>query len=344
MSEITLKQLADHVGGKVSGNGELVINAVATIDTAKADEITFFNNEKYLPKLQTTKAGAVIVPKELQSPASLLIADDPYYAFMQIVVFLHGHREHKACGISEKASIADTAKIGDGCNIGEFAVISDGASIGDNCNIYPGVFIGPNTTVGSDCVIYANAVVYNNSIVGDRVIIHANATVGQDGYGFATHNGVHHKIPQIGRVILEDDVEIGSNTVVERGTLDDTIVGAGTKVGDAVAIGHGAVIGAHCLIVPQAGIAGSVTLGHHCVVGGQVGMVGHIKIGNMVRVGAQSGVTNDVPDGATVLGTPAVEVNLKKRMYAAERDLPNMRKKLKRIDRRLNKLEEAGQE
>ena len=341
MSGITLKQLAEHVGGTVSGDGDLVINAVATIDTAKPDEITFFSNEKYLPKLMTTSAGAVIVSQQLESPASLLIADDPYYAFMQIVVFLHGHREHKAGGISPKASIAKTATVGDNCNIGEFAVISDGATIGDNCNVYPGVFIGPNTTIGSDCVIYPNAVVYDNIIVGDRVIIHANAAVGQDGYGFATHDGVHHKIPQIGRVVLEDDVEIGSGTVVERGTLDDTIIGKGTKVGDSVAIGHGAVIGPHCLIVPQVGIAGSATLGHHCVIGGQAGMVGHIRIGNMVKVGAQAGVTNDVPDGATVLGSPAVDYNLKKRMWAAERDLPNMRKNLKVIDKRLKKLEEA---
>jgi UDP-3-O-[3-hydroxymyristoyl] glucosamine N-acyltransferase len=344
MSEITLKQLAEHVGGTVSGDGELVINAVATIDAAKAGEITFFSNEKYLPKLKTTNASAVIVPQEMESPASLLIADDPYYAFMQIVVFLHGHREHNAGGISKKASIAKTASIGDGCNIGDFAVISEGASVDDNCNIYPGVFIGPNTAIGCDCIIYPNAAVYDNCVVGDRVIIHANATVGQDGFGFATHNGIHHKIPQIGRVILEDDVEIGSNTIVERGTLEDTIVGAGTKVGDAVAIGHGAVIGPHCLIVPQAGIAGSATLGHHCVIGGQAGMVGHIKIGNLVKVGAKAGISNDVPDGATVLGTPAVDFNLKKRMWVAERDLPNMRKKLKIIDKRLNKLEETDKE
>ena len=165
--------------------------------------------------------------------------------------------------------------------------------------------------------------------------------MGQDGFGFATHNGEHYKIPQIGKVILEDDVEIGATAVIERGTLEETIIGKGTKIGDAVTVGHGAVIGPHCLIVPQAGIAGSATLGHHVVVGGQAGMAGHIKIGNMVRIGAQSGISNDVPDGATVLGTPAVDFITRKRIWAAERDLPKMRGRLKRIEKQLAKLQEA---
>ena len=343
MQSKTLKELADHVGGTVIGDENLVINSVATLDNARADQITFFSNEKYLPKVKTASAGAVIVPKELESPASLLIADDPYYALMQIVVLIHGHRPHNVGGISEKASIADSASIGKGTNIHDFATISDNATIGDDCNIYPGAFIGPNTSVGNGCIIYPNAAVYDNITIGDRVIIHANASVGQDGYGFATHKGVHHKIPQIGHVILEDDVEIGSGTAVERGTLDDTVIGAGTKIGDLVTVGHGAVIGPHCLIVPQAGIAGSVTMGHHCVVGGQAGMTGHITIGNMVRIGAQSGVAHNVPDGKTILGTPAVDASLAKRTWIAQYKLPEMNKRFKRIEKRLNKVEEAGE-
>lgn len=341
MSNITLKQLAEHVGGSVVGDGGIVINSVATIDSAGADQITFLSNEKYLPKVKTTNAGAVIVSKELESSASLLVAKDPYYAFMQIVVFIHGHRQHKKDGVSEKASISDSVTIGKKTNIHDFAMISDNVTIGENCNIYPGVFVGPNTTIGNGCVIYPNVVIYDDITIGDRVIIHANAVIGQDGYGFATHQGIHHKIPQIGKVIIEDDVEIGSCSVVERGTLDETVIGTGSKLGDAVTIGHGAVVGPHCLIVPQAGISGSVTLGHHCVVGGQAGMVGHIKIGNLVKIGAQSGVSNDVPDGATILGSPAVDFTLKKRMYVAERGLPDMRKKFKLIEKRLKKLEEA---
>ena len=174
---------------------------------------------------------------------------------------------------------------------------------------------------------------------GDRVIIHANATVGVDGYGFATHKGVHHKIPQIGRVILEDDVEIGACSSIERGTLEDTVIGAGTKVGDMVAIGHGTRIGPHCLLVPQVGIAGSTTVGHHCVFGGQVGINGHIKIGNMVTVAAQSGVGGDLPDGATVFGSPAIESNLAKRVYLTLSSLPEMKKKIRKLEKKLKKME-----
>jgi UDP-3-O-[3-hydroxymyristoyl] glucosamine N-acyltransferase len=263
---------------------------------------------------------------------------------MQIVVLLHGHRKHKQVGVSERASIAKTAKLGANCNIYDFAVISDGARVGKNCCLYPGAFIGPDVKMGDDCIVYPNAVIYDGCEVGSRVIIHANAAVGEDGYGFATHKGEHHKIPQIGRVVLEDDVEIGACCTIERATLGDTIIGKGTKVGDMVAIGHGAKIGPHCLLVPQVGISGSATLGHHCVLAGQVGVVGHIKIGNMVTIGAQSGVANDIPDGATILGSPAVEANKAKRVYASMQHLPEMRKSIRQFEKRLGALEKADEE
>ena len=172
-----------------------------------------------------------------------------------------------------------------------------------------------------------------------RVIIQANATVGQDGFGFATHKGEHHKIPQIGRVILEDDVEIGANAAIERATLEDTVIGKGSKVGDLVAIGHGTKVGPYCLLVPQVGISGSTTLGHHCVLGGQVGVVGHIKLGDMVRVGAQSGVMNSIPDGTTVIGSPAIEATKAKRVLGTMQTLPDMRKRIKVLERAIARLE-----
>jgi len=340
----SLQELAEHVGGEVRGDGGMVIKAVSTLEGAVAGEISFLSNKKYEPLLKSTKASAVIVCKPVETDAALLIADDPYYAFMQIVVLLHGHRKHKKLGVSERASVAKRAKLGANCNISDFAVISDGVRVGKNCCIYPGAFIGPDVKMGEDCVVYANAVIYDGCEIGSRVIIHANAVVGEDGYGFATHNGEHHKIPQIGKVILEDDVEIGACCTIERATLDDTIIGNGTKVGDMVAIGHGAKIGRHCLLVPQVGIAGSATLGHHCVLGGQVGVVGHIKIGDKVTIGAQAGVINDVPDGATIIGAPAVDVSKGKRAYALIEQLPEMRKIIRKLEKRLVELEKAGEE
>jgi len=337
----SLKELAEHVGGQVRGDGGMLIKAVSTLEEAGAGEITFLSNKKYEPLLKTTRASAVIVAKPVETDAALLITEDPYYAFMQIVVLLHGHRKHKKVGVSERASVAKTAKLGAKCNIHDFAVISDEARVGKNCCIYPGAFVGPGVNMGDDCIVYANAVIYDGCEIGNRVIIHANAVVGEDGYGFATNKGEHHKIPQIGRVVLEDDVEIGACCTIERGTLDNTVIGKGTKVGDMVAIGHGAKIGPHCLLVPQVGISGSATLGHHCVLGGQVGVVGHIKIGNMVTIGAQSGVANDIPDGAAVLGSPAIEAGKTKRVYASMQCLPQMRKSVRELEKRLAELEKT---
>ena len=338
MAGKTLAQLAEHVGGTVIGDPATVVTAVSTLKDAVAGEITFLSNEKYFPLVKETIASAVITNREIESSAALLVAEDAYYAFMQIVVLLHGHRQHAATGLSKKASIADSAKLGKNCNVHDLATIAGNATLGDNCVVYPGAFIGPGVTMGCDCIVYPNAVVYDKCVIGDRVIIHASTTVGVDGYGFATHKGVHHKIPQTGRVILEDDVEIGANCSIERGTLEDTVIGAGTKIGDMVAVGHGTKIGPGCLLVPQVGIAGSTTIGHHCVFGGQTGVNGHIKIGNMVTVAGQSGVAWDIPDGATIFGNPAIEANLAKRVYMTQSSLPDMKRRIRALEKKLKKM------
>jgi UDP-3-O-[3-hydroxymyristoyl] glucosamine N-acyltransferase len=254
---------------------------------------------------------------------------------MQVMVLLHGHRKHKKVGISPKASISDRAKIGADCHIYDFVTIADEARLGDGCIIYPNVHIGRGVLIGNDCIIYPNVVIYDGSRIGNRVIINANTTVGEDGFGYASHKGIHHKIPQIGTVVIEDEVEIGACCGIERGTLGDTVVGQGCKVGDLVAVGHGSKIGSHCLLVAQVGIAGSTTLGHHCIVGGQAGIVGHITIGNNVTIGAQAGVTNNIPDGKVVLGSPAIEANQAKRAYSMIQYLPEMRQNIREIESHL---------
>jgi UDP-3-O-[3-hydroxymyristoyl] glucosamine N-acyltransferase len=338
MKTKTLRELAEHVGGRVVGDPKLPIREASTLDKAKTGEITFLSNPKYESLVKTTKASAVIVQKEVDSPAALLVTEDPYYAFMQIVVLLHGHREHPKVGISPQAHIESTAKLGPECQVNHGVTISEQVNIGKNCYFYPGVFVGPHARIGDDCIFYPNAVVYDGTVIGSRVIVQSNASVGQDGFGFATHKGEHHKIPQIGRVVLEDDVEIGAGCAIERGTLDDTVIGRGSKIGDLVAIGHGTKVGPGCLLVPQVGIAGSAVIGHHVVMGGQVGVVGHIKVGDMVKIAAKAGVINNVPDGATIAGTPAIDVTAAKRAYALIECLPEMRKKLKELDRKLSGL------
>jgi UDP-3-O-[3-hydroxymyristoyl] glucosamine N-acyltransferase len=331
----TLAQLAQHVGGKVKGNADIEISSVATLENATGAEISFLSNPKYTNALQTTKAGVVIIGKDTDAPVPLLICEDPYYAFTQIVILLHGYRQHKSSGVSPKANIAKTARIGNGCIINEPVTICDNVVIGDNAVIYPGVFIGPDVKIGDNCILYPNAVIYDGCRLGNNVIINANATIGKDGYGYAPHGGKLYKIPQVGIVVLEDDVEIGANCCIQRGAIEDTIIGTGCKLGDLIDIGHGVKIGPHCLLVGLIGIAGSTTIGHHCVIAAQVGIVGHIKIGNMVRIAAQAGVINDVPDNAAIAGTPAINALNAKRAYSMFEDLPEMKKKIRKIEKQI---------
>ncbi len=339
MIEKTLGELAEYVGGRVVGNSDVIIRSASTLGRAGEGEISFLANSKYEKQIRMTKASAVIVGKETtDTSVPLLIAEDPYYAFMQIMVLLHGHRKHKKVGISTRAVISDSARIGADCQIHDFATIDDESKVGDGCVIYPGVNIGRGVQIGNDCIIYPNAVIYDGCRIGNRVIINANSAIGEDGFGYASYKGVHHKIPQIGAVVIEDDVEIGACCGIERGTLGDTIIGQGSKLGDMVAIGHGAKIGAHCLLVAQVGIAGSTSLGHHCVVGGQAGIAGHINIGNNVTIAAQAGVINDIPDGKVVLGAPAIEANQGRRAYGTIQYLPEMRQNIRDIQNQVRQI------
>ncbi|MFC1635040.1 UDP-3-O-(3-hydroxymyristoyl)glucosamine N-acyltransferase [Planctomycetota bacterium] len=354
MQERTLGELAEYVGGHVCGDPNIVIRAASTLGRADNGEISFLTNRKYEKQLKTTKASAVIVGKETPAvTVPLLIAEDPYYAFMQIMVLLHGHRKHKKVGISPHAAISDTAKIGSDCHIYDFAIISDGARIKDGCIIYPGTYIGQDVHIGNDSIIYPNVTIYDGCKIGNRVIINANSAIGEDGFGYATHKGIHHKIPQTGLVVIEDDVEIGACCGIERGTLSDTVIGQGSKLGDSVTIGHGTRIGPHCLLVAQVGVAGSTNIGHHCMIGGQVGIVGHITIGNHVTIGAQAGVINSIPDNKVVLGAPAVDANMARRAYSMIQYLPDMRQSIRELQNKMKQItssiesnleEQAGEE
>ncbi len=254
------------------------------------------------------------------------------------MVLLHGHRKHKKTGISSRASIADTAKIGADCHIGEFVTISDDVKIKDGCIIYPGTYIGPGVQIGNDSIIYSNVTIYDGCRIGNRVIINSNTTIGEDGFSYASHKGIHYKIPQKGVVIIEDDVEIGVCCGIERGTLSDTVIGQGSKLGDLITIGHGAKIGQHCLLVAQVGVAGSTTIGNYCVVGGQVGIVGHITIGDNVTIGAQAGVINNIPDNQVVIGAPAIEAETARRAYSMIQYLPDMRQNIRELQNRIERI------
>jgi UDP-3-O-[3-hydroxymyristoyl] glucosamine N-acyltransferase len=325
---VTLKELAAQIGAELRGDGQMIIDSTATLDEAKQGQISFLSNPKYLKKLETTQASAVIAPPGIESShVSLLTTKDPYYAFSRAVVLLHGYRRHPHSGIHPAAHVDPSASVGEGTVI------------------YPGVYVGPRARIGRDCILYPNAVIYDDCILGDRVTIHACASIGQDGFGYATHKGEHHKIPQTGNVILEDDVEIGANCAIDRATLGSTIIGKGTKFSNLIAIGHGTRIGPHGLLVAQVGIAGSVTIGHHVIIGGQSGVAGHLKIGDAVTIAGQAGIAADVPDQSTMMCMPAVPASRGRRIYMIYSQLPELLARVKQLEQQMAELatdEDAG--
>ncbi|HUO07769.1 MAG TPA: UDP-3-O-(3-hydroxymyristoyl)glucosamine N-acyltransferase [Phycisphaerae bacterium] len=351
---ISLADLATLINGTLiapdpAAAGSRTVSSCNTLASANEDQVSFLHNKKYADQLTTTKAGLVLLApntaKTVQRAEGLppLVAievKDPYYAWQQTLVKLHGQRTHAAVGISAQASIHPTARIGSNVNIHPFALIGENVTIGDNTHIYPHVTLMHDVSIGSDSILYPSVTVYEECRIGNRCILHAGAVVGSDGYGFATHNGIHHKIPQTGNVVIEDDVEIGGNTVIERAVLESTIIGKGSKLGNTVIIGHNCEIGPGNLLVSQVGIAGSTTTGKYVVMAGQVGVAGHLNIPDMIRVAAQSGIMMDPEKpGIEIGGSPAMEASHARRVYLQFIQLPELAKRIKDLEKQLAKLQ-----
>ncbi len=340
--EKKLSELAEALGGKLSGNGDAVIKGVNSLEAAGPDEISFLANSRYESQMGNSQAAAVLVAEDYAGPqpekAALIRCKDPYFGFRQAMVMYYGFREPGFDGIDPRANIDPSATIADGIRVGSFATISAGATVGADTVIYPGVFVGPDCRIGAGCIIYPNVVIYDGCILGDRVTIHANSSIGHDGFGYATHEGAHHKIPQAGWVELHDDVEIGACCTIDRATMGATIVGFGTKFSNLVAIGHGTKLGKHCLLVGQAGLAGSVIAGDYCVFAGQSGVVGHIRIGNGCKIAAKAGLVGDLKDGQEAWGSPTVGGGNGRRVLATMPHLPQMRSAIRKLTREINTL------
>lgn len=323
--KLTLGHLAEKIGAEIVGNPKIEVTGVAPLEEAAPCHISFLANpqyEKYLPK---TRAGGVIVGRAVSCDhLNLLKTSDPYFAFSKAVVALHGHREHPHAGIHPRAFVEPTATVGEGTVI------------------YPGVYVGARARIGKDCILYPNVVIYDDCLLADRVIIHAGATIGHDGYGYATHRGVHHKIPQVGNTVIEEDVEIGANVSIQRAAMGSTIIGKGTKIDSLVSIGHGAKIGEHGLLVSQVGIAGSTVVGHHVILGGQVGVAGHLKLGDNVVVAAQGGITSDVPDQSAMMGQPAMPLHHARRVYVLLTKLPELLERIRELEHQVAELGAEG--
>jgi UDP-3-O-[3-hydroxymyristoyl] glucosamine N-acyltransferase len=338
--EFSASQIAAVLEGSVDGNPEVRISRLSKIEEGEPGSLSFLANPKYTPFIYTTKASIVIVNKDFipdQPVKSTMVrVDDAYTAFARLLE-LYNQVKNEKKGISSLAFISKSATIGNDVYIGEFAFVGDNAVVGDNSRIFPQVFLGDNVKIGENSTLFAGVVIYSDNIIGSNCTIHGGVVIGADGFGFAPQQDKNYKkVAQIGNVIIEDDVEIGSNTTIDRATLGSTIIRKGVKLDNLIQIAHNVEIGENTVIAAQTGISGSTKIGKNCMIAGQVGFVGHLTIGDDVKVGAQSGISGNLKDGSIVMGSPAIDIANHRRALVHFKNLPEIVKRLDQLEKRLN--------
>lgn len=341
--EFSAKQIAAYIQGEIVGDENATVHTFAKIEEGIPGAISFLSNPKYTPYIYESKASIILVNKDFvpehDIKATLIKVDNAYESLAKLLT-LYEQSKPKLTGIDSLAYVAPTAKVGQNVYIGPFAYIGDHVEIGDNTAIHPHATVCAGAKVGSDSILYPNVTVYHDCRVGNRCILHAGSVIGADGFGFAPTPEGYEKIPQIGITILEDDVEIGANTCVDRATMGATIVHHGVKLDNLIQIAHNDEIGSHTVMAAQVGIAGSTKVGEWCMFGGQVGIAGHIHIGNKVDLGAQSGVPGSLKDGSRLIGTPPMELKPYFKSQAVFRKLPDMYFELNALRKELNELKQ----
>jgi len=330
---ITVSVLAGHVGGIVVGDGDLVITGLASVDGASQGDLTFAEKPSYLAEAERSQASAILVTNSVESSSKVLIrVKDPRVAIAKILPLFFPLEEFPA-GIHASAVV--DGEVHPTAHVGPHCVVAGGVQIGEGSVLMGGNHIGRDSRIGRDVRLHPNVVLYPKSQIGDRVEIHAGTTIGSDGYGYVFDDGRHLKIQQVGYVVIEDDVEIGANTAIDRGALGATRIGQGTKIDNLVHVAHNVVMGKHCLIMGQVGFAGSTHLSDHVIIASQSGIAGHLKIGAQAMIGAKSGVMRDIEAGATMLGSPAAPDKQTKRQWIAAAQLPGALKRLKALEKRV---------
>ncbi len=344
-----LRELADRLACRLEGDGEIEIARVAGIEDAGPGDLTFVANTKYLAALATTRASAVLLRDEAPptvllrdevppAPLAVLRTPDPYLAFAR-AVGVFAPRWQPEPGVHAMSAIARDARIGEGVSIAAFVSVGEGAVVGDRTIVFPNVTIGPGARIGADCVVHSNVSIRERVIIGDRVVLQNGVVIGGDGYGFVRRSdGTHEKIPQVATVVIEDDVELGANTTVDRPAVGETRIKAGAKIDNLVQIAHGVVIGRNALMAAQVGIAGSTEIGDDVMFGGQVGVGGHLAIGRGVVAVGQSGITNSVDAGAMVAGYPAIDAREWRKASVLFRRLPELKRRVEELEARLAEL------
>ena len=330
----TLEEIAEHVGGEVRGDPQRLVKAVAPLDVAGSDDLSFLANPRYAQVAQGSAAGALIAAAGEDLPGrDLVIVEDPYLALARVLP-LFAPPLPPPGGVHPAASLGEDVTVGADPHVGPGVVIGGGCRLGDRVRLHPHVVLGDGVVLGDDVTLHPHVTAYAGVRMGNRVTVHSGTVVGADGFGYAAGPGGPEKVPQIGGVVIEDDVEIGANVTVDRGTLGDTVIGRGAKIDNLVMVAHNVHVGAGSMLISQVGISGSTHLGRGVIMGGQSGAVGHIKIGDGARVAAKTAVTKDVPPGTTVAGVPAVEIRQWRRSVAALNRLPGQMRRLASVIRR----------
>ena len=339
--EFTAKQIATFIQGEIVGDENATVHTFAKIEEGVPGALSFLSNPKYTPYIYETRSSIVLVNRdfvpEQEVKATLIKVENAYESLAKLMT-LYEQSHPKRTGIDPLAYVAPTAKVGKDVYLAPFACVGDGAEIGDGTELHPHATVGRNAKVGAGCILYPHATVYHDCRVGDRCILHAGSVIGADGFGFAPTPNGYEKIPQIGIVIVEDDVEIGANTCVDRATMGATIIHRGVKLDNLIQIAHNDEIGSHTVMASQVGIAGSTKVGEWCMFGGQVGIAGHIRIGDKVNLGAQSGVPGSIKDGQQLIGTPPMEMKPYFKAQAVFRRLPEMYAELNALRKEVEEL------
>jgi UDP-3-O-[3-hydroxymyristoyl] glucosamine N-acyltransferase len=341
MIQITARQIAEIINGKVEGDPDACVVGFCKIEEGKRNHLSFLANMKYLPHLYNTKAEVVIIPEDLKTEQSipegctLIRVKDAYASFARLLELYDSLRAKKV-GMEEPHFISPSAKIGENCYIGAFSYFGTNVKVGNNVKIYPHVFLGDNVTVGDNTIIYSGVRIYHDCKIGAHCILQSGCVIGSDGFGFAPNaDNNYKKIPQIGNVIIEDFVEIGSNTTIDRATMGSTIIRKGVKLDNLIQIAHNVEVGENTVIASQTGIAGSTKIGKNCMIGGQVGIVGHLIIADGVKIAAQSGIGSSIlKEGTIVQGSPAFEVGDYKRSYVLFKKLPHLYEIIQKLEKK----------
>jgi UDP-3-O-[3-hydroxymyristoyl] glucosamine N-acyltransferase len=335
---MTLAQIRELVGeGEIVGVADFVCESVASLDQAAGDQLSFVKDQRYAEQARKSAAGALLVPAEIEGlRCNQLVVADPYRSFGLLLVKIAEQARAQAAGVHPRAVVDETARIGRDAIVGAGAIVQADAVIGDRAVVYANAFIGQRSVIGADTIVYPNVVIREDVVVGDRGIIHCGTVIGSDGYGFVQHEGRHLKIPQVGGVEIGDDVEIGALATIDRATLDRTVIGRGTKIGDLCHIAHNCRIGEDVLLLPTVAVSGSVTIGNRAVLAGRAGTADNLTIGEGAVLGGTTVAFKDVPPGAQMWGNPAREMALEMRIQAAMRRLPEMQRDLRTVKKKLD--------